>query len=178
MIRKTPVEAAAIKFVAHLNASDPAKGLRDAIEARFPGALDKEKAVLRKVRFEAKFVGNVPDWAKRLVAKYTPSLRTLRWHRSAAQWSASGHCKPYASEIIVTTASPAQDPDESDAKYVLLHEIAHLRGGTHHDERFWDECYRLLVAENLYRKTIAHGRSIRSLKAAASRARARQKGAA
>ena len=181
--RPNAVEREAITYLAVSRGSD-ARALREAIEAKFPGAITRAVTTRRKVRFEAKFTGNPPAWAKRLVAKHAPDIARLNWRRSRTKWNTSGHCSLWGGEMTITVGrgnGHSEDGgktvvwthDEDEDRYVLLHEIAHHKTHELHTDKFWDCLYGLVVEEGLYRKTMATEHRVGSLKVAASRARKR-----
>jgi predicted metal-dependent hydrolase len=149
----TRIELAAIGVVA--TSSKPYRArvgiLAGLIETSYPGAIERAAARIERERFESKFHGPVPAWAKKLVAKHRPDLIALRWRRSRT--TLRGTCSSWSSEITVTER--IGEPEQR-MRILLLHEIAHFRG-TGHDERFAAEFRRLLVAEGLYRAALKSG---------------------
>jgi hypothetical protein len=146
------ITAAGIELLADqpINArTTRAKALADAIEAKHPGAIGRARRRVLDARLEARFKGNPPDWAKRLIVKHFPGFSQLVWRRSKVKAFTSGRCTP---ERIVITQSPRTSED--DQRVTLLHEIAHRVGFGYHDERYYREFYRLLVAEHLYRHAL------------------------
>jgi hypothetical protein len=179
----TKIEKAAIALVVRDGIAQRAL-LRDAIEEKYPGAIDRARGRRAKERFAAKFVGNPPEWAKRMVAKHAPDITLLNWRRSRVKWGTSGHCSLWGGSMAITVgrgAGHSEDGgktvvythDEDEDRYVLLHEIAHHKTHELHTDGFWDFLYGLLVEEGLYRKTLTMQHRTGSLKVAASRARRR-----
>lgn len=147
--------------------------LAAAIEAIAPGRIERtRKAKTREAvaaKEAARWIGNPPAWAKRLIEKHKPTY-VLHWRRSAESAYSSGHC--YWGEMrIVVTANAGTSPAALDEqKAVLLHEIAHARTpGAKHGERFYDELLRLAKLEGHVRPT--GERNGRNFAAAARRAR-------
>lgn len=123
------------------------------LEEAYPGAIARATEARTKARFESKFVGPVPDYAKRYVAKYWPGLTRLTWRRSGV--TLRGTCATWSGEIRVIERIGT---DEQKMRILVLHEIAH-RVGIGHDERFAAEFKRLLVGEKLYRAALQSGLS-------------------
>lgn len=167
MTRPNAIEQAAIRYTAERGA-DAYAALRVAIEAKFPGAIDRQRAKAAKERQERVFVGKVPAWAKRLALKHAKrELVRLTWRVSRIHQQSTGRCWSWQGQIVITAGSDAEDQ-----KVTLLHELAHLLDfETGHTESFYDTMYRLVKAEGLIRAaTATHGHT-RGMKAAARRAR-------
>lgn len=150
-----------------------AKPLEEAIEKKHPGAIERARTKTKKDAFEKKFLGPVPSWAKRYVNKYArASVGTLRIRVSRTKDYSSGHCWYGVGDIVVTLSKPGSNLVEQQV--TVLHELAHaLATWDGHGERFYDEWFKMLRAENLYRAGIDTGRfvGVTSLRAAARRAR-------
>lgn len=147
--------------------------LRAAIETKHPGAVARAEARRKKARFEAKFIGPVPEWAKRYVAKYgRANVSSLTVRQSRTKDYTSGHCWYSGGRLVVTFSLPGSDERERQAS--VLHEIAHaLATYDDHGDRFYAKWYELLKAEGLYRYVLTCGQfvGVSSLKGAARRAR-------
>ena len=180
----TKIEQLAANHLARAHWSDIRPGMRitgtkkalfEALEAKSPGAVERAHARYEKDKEEARFTGNVPDWAKRLVRKYgSPSVK-LRIRRSRTKSWSSGHCSYWDRNLVVTLGGS----DEDEHRYTVLHEIAHTKADAGHGDDFYDALYPMVRAEGLYRRVIAPNRAhwgSKGIKAAARRAR--QKGAA
>jgi len=173
------ITAAAINAVAanysRLSGHPSLVALQDAIEAKHPGAIDRRRATNKKVAFERKFIGPVPDWAKRYVAKHGSGYVTsLQVRQSRTKSHSSGHCWYGSGRLVVTFGRPDAPDSEVERKATVLHEIAHARATYDgHGDRFYDMWCEMLRAEGLYRSMLATGRFVgeSSLKAAARRAR-------
>lgn len=142
------ITAAAIELLAGdstIRQTVRGKALANAIEAKHPMAVPRARARIQAQRLEARFVGDPPEWAKRLIIKHFPDFPRLVWRRSRVHAFSSGRC--FADHIVLTAGWQAS---EDDLRVVLLHEIAHRRGHGH-DARYYREFHRLLVAEHLYR---------------------------
>lgn len=151
------------------------KPLLDALEAKSPGAVERARARFDKEKDEARFKGNPPEWAKRLIRKYGGSGTSLTIRRSRTKSWSSGHCSYWDRQLVVTFGGH----DEEEQRYVILHEIAHTKAAAGHGDDFYDELLVMVRAEGLYRRVIAPNRAhwgSKGIKAAARRAR--QKGAA
>ncbi len=132
--------------------------LKRIIEETYPGAIDRACARAEAEAFEAKFLGKVPAWAKRYVAKYggaNVSTLRIKQSRSPHRTGTSGWCLYSTGEIQLTFAV---DGDENEQKMSVLHEIAHANKPGGHDDRFYAEWRRLLAAEGLYREAVKSGR--------------------
>jgi hypothetical protein len=172
-VRPNAVEKAAITMLAS-EQSYRDRPLRAAVEERFPGAVARAKAALRKAKFDRKFIGqDIPRWAKTYIAKHCPAITSVTVRHSDADWRehTSGHYKTWDHTITITVGQ-----SEDDARLALLHEIAHARRPhAQHGDDFYDEYRRLLVAEGMWAKAVnspvKHGGQARGLKAAARRAR-------
>jgi hypothetical protein len=171
--RPNAVEKAAIHYVAvYAGSTYSVRALRDAIEAKFPGALARAKADEKKAAFDRKFVGHrVPAWAKTYIRKHARGVSAVIVRRSEYNDHTSGHFKTWDNSITVTIGG-----DETDARLALLHEIAHAnKPYAQHGDGFYDEYRRLLVAERLLGKALnnplKHGGTVRGLRAAGRRAR-------
>lgn len=179
MARYDTITAAAINVIAanysEVGRKPSMSALHDAIEARHPGAIERRRAARRKASFEQKFIGPVPAWAKRYVAKYAPGdVSSLQVRVSRTKTYSSGHCWYGDGRLVVTLSKPGSELVEQQA--TVLHEIAHARASWDgHGERFYDVWFEMLRAENLYRAMLSTGRFVgeSSLKAAARRKRAR-----
>jgi hypothetical protein len=184
LMRYDAVSGAVIKYLAGVDAGVTVsrKALREVVEARHPGAIAREVERLKREQFESRFTGNPPTWAKHFVSKYGSSVDEVVWRRSKVKWYSSGHCYIGCGRLVVTAG-----PEIDEQKVVLLHELTHARVGVRryvgpqpsgrrkrkwasHDDRFYDELYRLVKAEGLYRAALSRESS--SLRAAARRARA------
>lgn len=170
MARPDKVAAAAIELLAanptrHGQATFAA--LIEIVEERYPGAIERARARRKAKAFDSKFVGPVPDWAKRYVKKHYPSLRLMKWRRSKV--TLRGTCETWTSTITVTERTGTS---EERMRILVLHEIAH-QVGYGHDDKYAAELRRLLVAEGLYRAALKSGLSgqsrLRRVKAAATR---------
>lgn len=121
--------------------------LFDVVESIAPGRVDRarkatQRAVVAKAE-AARWSGNPPAWAKRLMNEHAPAY-TLTWRVSRSKAYTSGHTYAIGRRIVVTVG-----PDVDEQKAVVLHEIAHARTPRHsHDEQFWDEFLRLARAEH------------------------------
>lgn len=149
--------------------------LEAAVEAKHPGAVARARDRKKKERFERKFIGPVPSWAKRYVAKYCPTIESLRIRQSRIKDYSSGHCWYGSGELVVTFAIASSDYGEAERQATVLHELAHGRATyDRHGDRFYDYWYEMLVAEGIYRHVLTCGRFVgtTSLKAAARRSRA------
>jgi hypothetical protein len=147
------------------------------IEAKYPGAIERARVRVKKERFEKKFIGSVPEWAKRYVAKHAAgSVSSLQIRQSRTKDYSSGRCWYGSGRLVVTFSRPDSINGLVERQATVLHEIAHALapwGG--HDDRFYDQWYRLLRDEGIYRSAMATGRFVgaSSLKAAAKRQRAK-----
>lgn len=154
------------------------KPLEVAIEAKHPGAIERARARAKKARFEQKFIGEVPSWAKRYVAKYgAGSVRSLRIRQSRLKDHSSGHCWYGDGRLVVTFARDGGPYGEVERRAVVLHEIAHaLAKWDQHGPAFYAEWHRLLRSEGLYRAATSSGRfvGVSSLRAAARKARTKR----
>lgn len=162
------IEQLAIDYLGHRTGRTDE--LRAAIDAKYPGAVERSRARADKATFEQKFVGPVPDWAKRYVAKYAPRLERLTIRQSRSKRYSSGHCRYYGPIVVTFGYTPKPRPGETpeaiesmreeaeraegEKRVVVLHELAHHRAPMHgHDEKFAAELHRMVVAEHL---TAAH----------------------
>lgn len=137
------------------------------VEEIAPGRLTRARATAKRKAVErieaARWTGPVPAWAKRLVTKYISDFRVV-W-RPERRDSSSGRC--FWDHFTVNAGT-----DVVDQRRVVLHEIAHaLTNGHGHDETFWDEAYRLSVAEGMVESMKARSNQKRSFTAAQRRAR-------
>lgn len=179
MSRYSAITQAAIDHLARggcIAGSVSGKELQAAVEATHPGAIARARERIDRERFDSRFVGPVPVWTKRYVRKYAESdVRSLRIRQSRHKVHSSGHCW-YGSGDIVVTFGASKGPDaENERKATVLHELAHAVAPfrSKHGDLFYDEWYRLLRAENLYRWILGgrHFVGTTSLRAAARRAR-------
>jgi hypothetical protein len=166
--RPNAAEKAAIEYLS-VNQSqhgDRIIALRDAVESRFPGAIDRAVAKRAKEYQQGRFNGPVPTWAKRLFLKHAPRRADLRWRRSST--TLRGTCDG----IYHVTVTERIGESEERMRILLLHEIAHFVGSGH-DVAWTAEFRRLLAAEGLYRaalKSNLTGQSkLRRVKKAAAR---------
>ena len=180
----TKIEQLAANHLARAHWSDIRPGVRvtgtkkallDALEAKSPGAVERAHARYEKDKDEARFKGNVPQWAKRLVRMYATRDTSLTIRRSRTKPWSSGHCSYWDRQLVVTLGVT----EEAEQRYTVLHEIAHTKAAAGHGDDFYDVLYAMVRAEGLYRKVIGPNRAhwgSKGIKAAARRAR--QKGAA
>jgi hypothetical protein len=169
MAKYESIAQAAIDFLAQSSYPGYDGELRKAVEAKYPGAIERARVRHKKARDAARFVGNPPTFVRTYVRKYAPKIHRVTWRRSRMSNLSSGQYDPYDSAIVVTAGA-----DEIDQRVTLLHEIAHFRTPYEkHGDKFYDQWYRLLKGEGLYRAGANrfHGRL---LKSAARRARARK----
>lgn len=160
MKRPNAVEKTVIEYLARRDvprAFADAAAVRRAIEAKFPGAIARQKERDAKETFDRKFVGNVPAWARHYVEKYGSRVDTLTIRRSRSKDTTSGRCYG-GSRLVVTFGreKPGDDIEnarrEKDWRTVVLHEIAHSRAPyDDHGDRFYAEFRKMLVAEGLLR---------------------------
>lgn len=141
--------------------------LTNLVEEIAPGRLARARATAKRKYAErieaARWQGPVPAWAKRLVTKYADTFRVV-W-RPRRRDGSSGQC--FFDYFTVNAGT-----DEVDQRRVVLHELAHARTPGHgHDEIFWDEVYRLSVAEGMVESMKARSNQKRSFTAAQRRAR-------
>lgn len=171
----TKVEQLAIEHIARAKCSGKSRtALEAAIETKWPGSVERARTRYHREMDEARFEGRVPDWVKRLVRKYERPARSIRFVARFSRtkpWT-SGHCTYWNDRVVVTFGG--NDLDEQ--RYVVLHEIAHANQPSweNHGEGFYDELYRMVKAEGLYRKCIAKGHAhwgAQGLRQAARRAR-------
>lgn len=152
MKRPDKVARAAIDYLTGDGFSSGA--LRAALEEAYPGALSRAKAARAKAAVDAKFIGDVPAWARRYVLKHGPRVDTLRVRWSRVQTSSSGYCN--GRDIVVTFA---RSGNEDEQRQTVLHEIAHsIKPLDGHGDKFYAEWRRLLASEGQLRKATTSGR--------------------
>ena len=136
------------------------KALRAGLEEAFPGAIERARDRRKRAAFDSKFAGPVPEWAKRYVKKHSPNIDRLTIRQSRTKPYSSGHCLN-GGEIVVTFGAGRETDADTlvERQAVVLHELAHSLKPWHgHDETFYAEWRRLLVAEGILRAAIATGR--------------------
>ena len=167
----TKIERLAIRYLAGNQASSASgTALRAALEEKYPGAIARAQEALKQERSDARFVGTVPPWMKRLVERHGRNVTRFAVRRGGdTRWNTSGHCK-WDGDITLTVA---RGEDERETRSIVLHEIAHAnKPYAQHDARFYKEWRRMLVAEGLLRYAIDSnvGQGARSLRAAGRKA--------
>lgn len=165
-IEKAAINVAAIKGPT----SESLRALTEAIESKYPGAIARRRAARLKERDAARFKGNPPDWAKKMVRKHERSTNavTLNWRRSRTRSFSSGRCR-WDDRIVVTAGS-----NELDQRHVLAHELAHhVSPSFYHDDMFYETLLTILRSERLMGKVgnVARGGEVHALRRAARRLR-------
>lgn len=162
---------AAVALLARGNHAASREALRVIVEDVAPGRIDREKKRLANARArlheEARWAGPVPAWVKRLVTKYDDVIKVV-WTPEARDSSSGRYHNVFPHGRITINAGT----DELDQRIVVLHEVAHSRTVGHgHDEVFWDELYRICVAEHFVEAAKDRFRHTRGIRAAQRRAR-------
>jgi hypothetical protein len=145
------------------------KPLFDVVESIVPGRVERARTTVKRQREQqreaARWEGNVPAWAKRLVNKYDDSLRVI--------WRVSRTGRVRGQAFFTHISITAGTNDEHSQRILVLHELAHVLAGLAHghDDAFWDELYRIAVAEHMVEAIKGWSNHTRGMRAAARRVR-------